>query len=150
MKRDDQILALRLQAEETRNRMTKAARDRDRVLAQIDAVTTEVEFNGDDAIENSMQAGTDSDAGGSRIIVIHPGSQNLRIGLSSDALPKTIPMVIARKSDKNEVEHADTEPRPKRRRVDEDAALAEDDVHDEEVCPSSFILRLLQYPKTSF
>ena len=34
LKRDDQILAFRLQQEEARNRMTKQAKDRDRALAQ--------------------------------------------------------------------------------------------------------------------
>lgn len=32
---------------------------------------------------------------GSDIVVIHPGSRNLRIGLASDIYPKTIPFVIA-------------------------------------------------------
>lgn len=50
---------------------------------------------------------------GSKIVVIHPGSQNLRIGLANDALPKTVPMCIARKSKANESEE-DPEPRPKR------------------------------------
>lgn len=31
----------------------------------------------------------------SRIIVIHPGSQNIRFGFASDALPKTMPMITA-------------------------------------------------------
>jgi actin-related protein 8 len=54
----------------------------------------------------------------SKLIVIHPGSQNLRIGLGSDALPKTIPMVIARKWKESEDEEDDGEPSPKRMKVE--------------------------------
>lgn len=56
---------------------------------------------------------------GSKTIVIHVGSQNLRIGLATDALPRTVPMVIAKKADRSEAE--DTEPRPKRQKLDPDA-----------------------------
>ena len=54
---------------------------------------------------------------GSKIIVIHPGSQNLRIGFASDALPKSIPNVIARRSEKAEFEFE--ERCPKRVKLDE-------------------------------
>ncbi|EHK96229.1 putative actin-related protein 8 [Glarea lozoyensis 74030] len=53
----------------------------------------------------------------SKIIVIHPGSQNLRIGFASDALPKTVPMTIAVKC--STPESKEFKPLPKR---DEDAA----------------------------
>jgi len=60
---------------------------------------------------------------GSKTIVIDIGSQNLRLGLATDALPKTVPMVIARKAPRTETE--DCEPRPKRLKLDEDAAAEE-------------------------
>lgn len=58
----------------------------------------------------------DSENYGSKTIILHPGSQNLRLGLATDALPKTVPMVIARKSDQAEAEVS--EPRPKRLKTD--------------------------------
>jgi hypothetical protein len=61
---------------------------------------------------------TPTETAGSKVIVIHVGSQNLRIGLSSDALPKTMPMVIARKSSTNESEDRE-EPKPKRLKRDD-------------------------------
>jgi len=60
---------------------------------------------------------------GSKTIVIHVGSQNMRIGLATDALPKTIPMVIAKKADRSEAE--DGEPRPKRIKLDASAPSEE-------------------------
>ena len=36
------------------------------------------------------------EASGSKVIVMHPGSRNLRIGLASEAFPHVIPMLIAR------------------------------------------------------
>lgn len=84
MKRDDQILTLRLQAEATRNKMIQDAKDRDRAL------NTDMP---DESIVGDEDGKVRIDA--SKIIVIHPGSQNLRIGFASDALPKTIPMVAA-------------------------------------------------------
>lgn len=60
---------------------------------------------------------------GSKTIVIHVGSQNLRIGFATDALPKTVPMVIAKKAVRSEAE--DSEPRPKRVKLDETAPSEE-------------------------
>jgi actin-related protein 8 len=40
----------------------------------------------------------ETEATGSKTIVIHFGSRNLRIGLASEAYPHTVPMVIARPS----------------------------------------------------
>ena len=67
---------------------------------------------------------------GTKTIVIHIGSQNLRLGLATDALPKTVPMVIARKAKRSEAE--DSEPRPKRLKLDDDAFSEE--WFGEEVC----------------
>lgn len=64
-----------------------------------------------------------SDNYGSKTIIIHIGSQNLRLGLATDALPKTVPMVIAKKSERAEAE--DSEPRPKRIKLDDGAAPEE-------------------------
>src|SRR5579859_1977023 len=83
LKRDDQSLVYRLQNEETRNKMTKDAKDRDRALAQSsrsDLQVQEPEAELDD--ENAESAGgnmSGQGALGSDVIVIHPGSQNLRI-----------------------------------------------------------------------
>lgn len=96
--------------------MTKSAKDRDRARAmdksteEADA-EAEADADGDANMEDEEDQPTE--AAGSKVIVIHVGSQNLRIGLSSDALPKTMPMVIARKSNTNESEDRE-EPKPKR------------------------------------
>lgn len=93
--------------------MAKTAKDKDRALAMAKAEATEAEgeADGDATMEDADE--TPAEAAGSKVIVIHIGSQNLRIGLSSDALPKTLPMVIARKSTTNESEDR-AEPKPKR------------------------------------
>lgn len=119
LKRDDQYLAFRLQNEEARTKMTKSAKDRDRALAMAksnEAPEAEAEADGDAAMEDAEE--TPAEAAGSKVIVIHVGSQNLRIGLASDALPKTVPMVIARKSATNESEDHE-EPKPKRLKRDD-------------------------------
>lgn len=94
--------------------MTKAARDKDRALANAGptgvSAEADVEMDEDAALED----GLGSETFGSKTIVIHPGSQNLRIGLATDALPKTVPMVIARKAAMSESEENGGEPRPKR------------------------------------
>lgn len=122
LKRDDQVLVLRLQNEENRNKLARVARDRDRALAQSDhngVNPPDVDMDADEtlAAEEGAESGGDSEAVGSKVIVIHPGSQNLRIGLASDALPKTIPMVVARKTMQKEPETLEDEPKPKRRRI---------------------------------
>ena len=123
LKRDDQVLALRLQNEESRARMTKAARDKDRALAQSvqngeNTVDGDIYADENVITEDAAAVNGDPDANGTKVIVIHPGSQNLRIGLASDALPKTVPMVVARRSPENESEGIDAQPRPKKRRLD--------------------------------
>lgn len=98
--------------------MTKSAKDRDRALAMAKPTEpdAEAEADADAAMEDAEE--TPTETAGSKVIVIHVGSQNLRIGLASDALPKTVPMVIARKSATNESEDHE-EPKPKRLKRDD-------------------------------
>ncbi|KMW66763.1 hypothetical protein BDDG_11715 [Blastomyces dermatitidis ATCC 18188] len=120
LKRDDQILAYRLQNEENRNRMTKSAKDRDRALAmaKTELPLPEPELDADGDTGEGANGESAEELVGSKTIVMHVGSQNLRIGLASDALPKTTPMVIARKSHENEAEEGGGEPKPKRLKLD--------------------------------
>ncbi|KAL4871820.1 hypothetical protein BDV12DRAFT_183400 [Aspergillus spectabilis] len=124
LKRDDQYLAFRLQNEEARNQMAKNAKDRDRALAMaktndLGVTEADAEMDGDTNMEDAEEA---TEAAGSKVVVIHVGSQNLRIGLSSDALPKTLPMVIARKSATSEYEDQE-EPLPKRLKLDDGSEM---------------------------
>lgn len=112
--------------------MTKSAKDKDRALAMAkpEATEAEAEADGDTIMDDAEE--TPVETAGSKVIVIHIGSQNLRIGLSSDALPKTVPMVIARKSPTNESEdHA--EPNPKRVKRDEGTSEEPENMFGEEV-----------------
>lgn len=115
LKRDDQLLVYRLQSEENRNRMAKIAKDRDRALAHANGNQFSA-TDGDVEMENVGEEADDAaeEHQASKVIVIHPGSQNLRIGLASDALPKTVPMVIAKRSTVNESDGHGGEPKPKR------------------------------------
>jgi actin-related protein 8 len=115
MKRDDQILPFRLQNEANRDKMIRNAKDKDRALARTGNTDVPTPTNLEGAPDE--EDGADNDGfDPSKIIVIHPGSQNLRIGLASDALPKSIPMCLAVKWDQTESE--ETEPRPKRQKLD--------------------------------
>lgn len=115
LKRDDQSLALRLQQEERLNAQKKAAVDTDRARAFAGQGSAYPDADQDLDDDTAMDDAT-SDNYGSKTIVIHIGSQNLRLGLATDALPKTVPMVIARKSSETEAEAC--EPRPKRLKLD--------------------------------
>lgn len=109
MKRDDQILALRIQNDATRDRLVQNARDRDRFLSK--PANGELPLPIPDLAEDD---GAPTPSGGvdpSRIIVIHPGSQNLRIGFAGDALPKTIPMTLASRFPRSESEIHEALPR---------------------------------------
>lgn len=133
LKRDDQILALRLQNEDARNRMTKAARDKDRALANGAQNATPADPDVDMEDAEDVEDGEETETFGSKTIVIHPGSQNLRLGLATDALPKTVPMVIARRAAKSESEGNDGEPRPKRVKIDGEVPEKEDQWFGDEV-----------------
>jgi actin-related protein 8 len=108
MKRDDQILSLRLQAEANRDRLVQSAKDRDRALNNTNG---EVPLGLDDIQGEDGPTPSTSYLDPSKIIVIHPGSQNLRIGFASDALPKTMPMVLATKYAQTESEMHEALPR---------------------------------------
>lgn len=116
MKRDDQILSLRMQNDATRDRLVQSAKDRDRERAlnprgEVPLLAEDVpeeeatipDEDGNDIAKNDP----------SRIIIIHPGSQNLRIGFASDALPKTIPMALATRFPQTEAEQHEALPRRK-------------------------------------
>lgn len=82
---------------------------------------------------------------GSKVIVIHPGSQNLRIGLANDALPKSLPNVIARISPKAEFEEEERSPK-RMKVVDDDGEEVEEPeaLFGEEVYPPISLHHLLE------
>ena len=117
LKRDDQALCLRLVQEERRNQMTANHVAKDRARAQAAANDEDgdaMEVDDEAGLDEATELSGDYDPTGSKVVIIHPGSQYLRIGLGSDVLPKSVPMVIARKSKCNESEEGGTEPMPKR------------------------------------
>ena len=86
--------------------------DIDRARAQaahegVQFTEPEQEYDDDMAMDDA-----DMENYGSKTIIINVGSQNMRLGLATDALPKTVPMVIAKKASRSEAE--DGEPRPKK------------------------------------
>jgi actin-related protein 8 len=112
--------------------MTKKAKDHDRAMAMAKPENTEGEgeADGDANMEDAEE--TPAEMAGSKVIVIHMGSQNLRIGLASDALPKTVPMVIARKAATSESEDY-AEPKPKRFKAEDDSELEPEKAFGSEV-----------------
>lgn len=94
------------------------------------AAAVVAEENGTDAMDIDQDEEGKEEMLGSKVIVIHLGSQNLRIGLASDALPKTIPSVIARRSEKAEFEEEE-EPYPKRLKLE--SGSSEEDEEDESI-----------------
>jgi actin-related protein 8 len=110
MKRDDQMLSLRLQAEANRDRLVQNAKDRDRAL-NTSTANGEVPLPVDDLQGEDGPTPSTAFLDPTKIIVIHPGSQNMRIGFASDALPKTIPMVLATKYPQTESDMYEALPR---------------------------------------
>ena len=146
LKRDDQILPLRLQQEERRNRMATKAKDRDRELAQsgsAEVPNADMDLDVDDDVGMDEPSGSGQEALGSKVIVMHPGSQNLRIGFANDPLPKTVPMVIARRWPMSESEEGDVEPKPKRLKTGEGSILKPEKLFGE-------VVRGFRNPVSSF
>jgi actin-related protein 8 len=139
LKRDDQNLAFRLQNEEARTRMTKKAKDhdRDQAMPKTETADGDAEADADANMDDAEES--PAEVVGSKVIVIHMGSQNLRIGLASDALPKTLPMVIARRATTSESEDHQ-EPKPKRFKHDDGSEMEPEKEFGAEVC----FLRLIQ------
>lgn len=136
LKRDDQILPLRLLQEERRDRMIVKAKDKDRIRNQdnsneVNGSGADLEMD-EDAGDDAGEALNEEDASGAKVIVIHPGSQNLRIGLANDALAKSTPMVIARRFKQSEVEENGGEPTPKRRKLEDGNKLTPEKLFGED------------------
>jgi actin-related protein 8 len=114
--------------------MVRKARDKDRALAQGNDIEI-TNGNGavDDDEDDEMEDEDEEEPHGSKIIVIHPGSQNLRIGFANDALPKTVPMVIARRWKESESEENGGEPLPKRVKRDGEVPIEPEKRFGEEV-----------------
>ena len=118
--------------------MTTHAKDRDRALAQarpneIPPPEADMDIDDDVGVDEIGGALSGQDALGSKVVVIHPGSQNLRIGLASDALPKTVPMVIARKWKCCESEEDGGERKPKRQKLHDGSLPDPDKLFGQEV-----------------
>lgn len=117
LKREEQYLAFRAPQEEATARMVQAARDKDRARAMGEPAEGEADEEEDeDKDEESSPSSMQADP--NKLVVLHCGSQNLRVGLGADALPKTVPMVIARRWKEAECEENGGEPCPKRQKVD--------------------------------
>ena len=117
LKKDEQYLAWRTLQEENDKRMRKEAWDRARNGMHVgneNGTGTPMEVDGPQDESMGSTADNPNEPHGAKIIVIHPGSQNLRVGLASDVLPKTVPMCIARKWKESESEENGGEPAPKR------------------------------------
>lgn len=106
-KRDDQLLASRLQNEANQEKLIRDAKNKDRALARTGTADVPLPMD-----EDEEDTDATDELAASKIIVIHPGSQNLRIGLANDALPKTVIMAIAERFPATESQ--EYEPRPKR------------------------------------
>ena len=118
--------------------MATNAKDRDRALARakpgdLPAADADIDMEDDVGVEDADGLLTGQDTSGSKVIVIHLGSQNLRIGLGSDALPKTVPMVIARKWETSESEADNGEPKPKRCKLDDGSLMEPEKLFGDDV-----------------
>lgn len=81
LKRDEQILFYRQQQEEQKKQ--KLVKEQKLLKENTESV------------EPSKEDDEEEEVAGSKTLIIHPGSRNLRIGLSSQAYPKTVPNAIA-------------------------------------------------------
>ena len=117
-------------------------KDRALALGPNDVPAGDIGLDIDDDIGvDDVGGATGQDPLGSKVIVIHPGSQNLRIGLASDALPKSIPMVIARRSNMSEFEEYGGEPKPKRQRTDDGSLLEPEKMFGDDVSNNIYIYK---------
>lgn len=102
LRRDDQIMFYRDWNDEQRRQ--KDAKDeavKEAAKAKVDGAETIEEKEDDDTLP-----------AGSKTIVIHLGSQNLRIGRASDAYPKVSPTVIAHRKPYHEIHATPKIPMP--------------------------------------
>lgn len=88
LKRDDQILFYREFNDEMKRQKELKKQKEEEAKAK-------------EGIEEEVDAEEIPEAVGSKVVVIHPGSQNLRIGLATQVYPKSVPNVIAHRIDDN-------------------------------------------------
>lgn len=94
LKRDEQLVVPR-QINELQKSLRDKKKDKDKETVPSTVPNSENASRAGDDEEDASDDETDSN--GQRVIIIHPGSHNLRIGLGSDPVPRTIPFCIARR-----------------------------------------------------
>lgn len=93
LKKDDQIFILRERKQIRLNKVQLKQIKKDQGTP-IPGATPNIGADEEDEMEDDEPEEID-DRLGSKTIVIHPGSRNIRIGLGSDVYPKTFPFVLA-------------------------------------------------------
>ncbi|PWW73583.1 actin-like ATPase domain-containing protein [Tuber magnatum] len=121
LKREDQIMVFRQQQEDALKAQAALLEKEKQASMVADPMAMDIDRGAEEGEETAEQ----EEALGSKVVVIHTGSQNMRIGLASDALPKTFPNCIARKADKAEYE--EEERCPKRMKVAEEDEDSDDE-----------------------
>jgi len=98
LKKDDQIFILRERKQIRLNKVQQKQEKKEQGTPIPDAPTsnaTPIPGADDDEEMEDDEVEEIEDRLGSKTIVIHPGSRNIRIGLGSDVYPKTFPFVLA-------------------------------------------------------
>ncbi|TGZ77044.1 chromatin remodeling complex subunit [Ascodesmis nigricans] len=140
LKRDDQIMVLREQGEEALRQQAIQLEKQKRVdqmsLDPAAILSRDADVDGDGEKEDGDEDENEEEAverRGAKVIVIHPGSQNLRLGFASDVVPKSMPFVIARRGETPE--YLTEEQSPKRVKLDDDGDTPMGDADQSVVAP---------------
>ncbi|CCH43827.1 hypothetical protein BN7_3381 [Wickerhamomyces ciferrii] len=104
LKKDDQIFILRDRKQIRLNKVQSKTNNTNTSLKNENtpSVSTPLNEDEDDLDDEEVEAEAEAeveeieeDKLGSKTIVLHPGSKNIRIGLGTDVYPKTFPFVLA-------------------------------------------------------
>lgn len=92
LKKDDQVYVLR---ERKILRLSQSKKAKQLETSSTPALDDDVDADDDEEDDEEQEGGENVDRAGQRVVVIHPGSKNIRIGLGSDVYPKSFPFVLA-------------------------------------------------------
>lgn len=139
LKKDEQVTMIRnWRREKLKDPATKNAG------SEVKKAPEDEDEDDDDDENDNEEGNTEASRMGADTIVVHPGSQSLRIGRSTEAFPAVVPMVVGVRQEQKE---SDTSLKPQREIIDGEADFGSSFNTSKAIVTKDFKARMRYYKR---